>query len=86
MAAHAQSLFLIAPAMQVQYPCDVSLELTSNQRGWCEQLGVLMDEGTLDATGLGVACAGGALVKIADGKWTDAKTVIENGKVLRAYV
>ncbi len=45
-----------------------------------------MDKGTLDATGLGVACAGGALVRIADGKWTDAKTVIENGKVLRAHV
>ncbi|XP_064390327.1 superkiller complex protein 3-like isoform X2 [Halichondria panicea] len=68
-----------APAMQVQYPCDVSLELTSNQKGWCEQLGVLMDEGTLDATGLGVACAGDALVKVTDGKWIDAKTVIENG-------
>ncbi len=63
----------------MEYPCDISLELPSDRRAWCEQLGALLDEGALAATGVGVACSGAALMRICDGKWADAKTVIENG-------
>ncbi len=62
----------------MEYPCDISLELPCDRRAWCEQLRALLDEGALATTGVGVACSGAALVKVCDGKWADAKTVIEN--------
>ncbi len=73
---------LTAPAIQVHYPCEVLFEFPSDRRGWCKQLEVLLDEGALDAAGVSVACSGGALMRISDRKWTDAKAKIEKGNVL----
>ena len=69
------------PRIHIYDPSNISIELPSNKREWCKQLQDILDEGSLDASGVGVACAGGGLLLLADRKWTEAQTLIEKGQL-----